>query len=302
MCNFVREVSLRTRNFHTTTHKSPFKTIARLFASQHNSKCGKKDECEPKPKKCKKNLECPNFVMENCPPAHFRIGCKREYEEPECKKVNAPYKSYSELCAQRLPDDPSECMQCPWQRCGGVDDIKPPKRKYHTTTLAQTLNSSQAAPEFFYDCDAKKKPCRPPPPKCKKDPCQKEPCPEEKRRCPNPCGLGNTSYNRKKCSNWTAAFRLWSDKENILANKEWLDMQVMPIVEKMNKDQGMLCKKGKKKQRPDQGHPPPCPEKPVNPGETCKKEQPKLPYRKERDFKKSYYKRPDEPYSDFHDY
>ncbi|CAH1987475.1 unnamed protein product [Acanthoscelides obtectus] len=165
--------------------------------------------------------------MENCPPAHFRIGCKREYEEPECKKVNAPYKSYSELCAQRLPDDPSECMQCPWQRCGGVDDIKPPKRKYHTTTLAQTLNSSQAAPEFFYDCDAKK------------DPCQKEPCPEEKRRCPNPCGLGNTSYNRKKCSNWTAAFRLWSDKENILANKEWLDMQVMPIVEKMNKDQGM---------------------------------------------------------------
>ncbi|CAH1987473.1 unnamed protein product [Acanthoscelides obtectus] len=156
MCNFVREVSLRTRNFHTTTHKSPFKTIARLFASQHNSKCGKKDECEPKPKKCKKNLECPNFVMENCPPAHFRIGCKREYEEPECKKVNAPYKSYSELCAQRLPDDPSECMQCPWQRCGGVDDIKPPKRKYHTTTLAQTLNSSQAAPEFFYDCDAKK--------------------------------------------------------------------------------------------------------------------------------------------------
>ncbi|VEN48223.1 unnamed protein product [Callosobruchus maculatus] len=219
------------RNFHTATNVSPFKTISRLYASSHN-KC-KKEECPPKPKKCKKNLACPSFTLDNCPPAQTRIGCKREYVDPDCKKVDAPYKSYSELCAQRLPDDPSECMQCPWQRCGGVDDIKPPKRKYHTATLAQTMNSSQSAPGFFYDCDAKKKPCRPPPPKCKKDPCQKEECPEVKRRCPTPCGIENTSFNKKKCSDWTAAFRLWSDKENILADKDWLDMQVMPVIKKI---------------------------------------------------------------------
>ncbi|VEN48222.1 unnamed protein product [Callosobruchus maculatus] len=206
------------RNFHTATNVSPFKTISRLYASSHN-KC-KKEECPPKPKKCKKNLACPSFTLDNCPPAQTRIGCKREYVDPDCKKVDAPYKSYSELCAQRLPDDPSECMQCPWQRCGGVDDIKPPKRKYHTATLAQTMNSSQ-------------KPCRPPPPKCKKDPCQKEECPEVKRRCPTPCGIENTSFNKKKCSDWTAAFRLWSDKENILADKDWLDMQVMPVIKKI---------------------------------------------------------------------
>ncbi|VEN54447.1 unnamed protein product [Callosobruchus maculatus] len=64
-----------------------------------------------------------------------------------------------------------------------------------------------------------------------------------------------------------------------------------------------ICKdKGKKKQRWDKGNPPPCPEKPVNPGKNCPKEEEKLPYRRERDFKKPYYKRPDEPYSDFHDY
>nr|CAI5834616.1 unnamed protein product [Callosobruchus analis] len=223
------------RNFHTATNISPFKTISRLYASSHN-KC-KKEECPPKPKKCKKNLACPSFVMENCPPSQPRIGCKREYVDPDCKKVDAPYKSYSELCAQRLPDDPSECMQCPWQRCGGVDDIKPPKRKYHTATLAQTMSSSKAAPGFFYDCDAKKKPCRPPPPKCKKDPCQKEECPEVKRRCPNPCGIENTSFNKKKCSDWTAAFRLWSDKENILTDKDWLDMQVMPVIQKLTTEQ-----------------------------------------------------------------
>nr|CAH7754270.1 unnamed protein product [Callosobruchus chinensis] len=314
--------------------------------------------------------------MDNCPAAQPRIACKRENLDTDCKKVNAPYKSYSELCAQRLPDDPSECMQCPWQRCGGVDDIKPPSRKYHTATLAQTMGSSQwarahqdwllpqwrnvlfsdqsrfglvsddyrerAAPGLFYDCDAKKK----------------EECPEVKRRCPNPCGIENTAYNKKKCSDWNAAFRLWSDK-NILDDKDWLDMQKMakeykgpeeiainyemkkcpqekdkcpkkkrhrievdtsiderfkPLDPCCKKEKHVtrrtragrnakICKdKGKKKERWDKGNPPPCPEKPMKPDQNCPKEEQKLPYRKERDFKKPYYKRPDEPYSEFHDY
>lgn len=50
----------------------------------------------------------------------------------------APYPSYSESCHELLEDDPSECFQCPWQKCRGVESIKPPKKRYHTWTQYHT--------------------------------------------------------------------------------------------------------------------------------------------------------------------
>ncbi|XP_023016208.2 uncharacterized protein isoform X2 [Leptinotarsa decemlineata] len=212
--------SIINRNYST----SPYLIVSRTYAK--TSKKGN-EKCEDVPKKkCVKNTGCPSFIMRDCPVGKPKSDCFHHYTDPKCTKKLAPYPSYSESCAERLEDDPSECMQCPWQKCGGVESIKPPRRSYHTSIAGrQNLNS---LPGYVIndvnfmpskECNTKKEPCKRPPGKCeKRGEKKKEKCPEKK----------------KKCDGWTSAYGFWSAKENILPSDPWLDIESDTIGNSLN--------------------------------------------------------------------
>ncbi|KAJ8916568.1 hypothetical protein NQ315_000212 [Exocentrus adspersus] len=180
-----KNLPLGLSNKHLTG-SSPFTTSTRFYSTKK-----KKDDSCKLVKKCQKNLPCPRFVTRNCEQSKGS-NCKREYIEPCCTKKLAPYPSYSELCAFRLEDDLSECQQCPWQKCGGVDDIKPQKKHYHTSTrqfnmamIPGSFDSNTTPPLITnHECSCKD-PCKEPPPKCperlRKEK-EKEKCEQDKKK------------------------------------------------------------------------------------------------------------------------
>ncbi|CAH1118651.1 unnamed protein product [Phaedon cochleariae] len=220
-------VNVKTANFNVVNRNystSPFFIVSRSFAkaSKKGAKSakgsGKDEKCEKQPKQCKKKSDCPSFIMRDCPTGKPKSDCYHAYMDPKCSKKLAPYPSYSESCADRLEDDPSECMQCPWQKCGGVDAIRPPKRSFHTSSALDDQKlifmQSDATKHAQYmpphkDCDAKKEPCKRPPGKCEK---QKEE--KKKNKCPE-------QPKKKKCDNVTTAYGLWDAKENLVPTESW---------------------------------------------------------------------------------
>ncbi|KAG5877731.1 hypothetical protein JTB14_000709 [Gonioctena quinquepunctata] len=277
-------LSVINRNYST----SPFFIVSRSFA---NKKPKAEEKCEETKRKCPKKGGCQSFIMKECPLGKPKSDCTRVYEGVKCSKKTAPYPSYSESCAERLDDDPSECLQCPWQKCGGVESIKPPKRDYHTSiTTARSLTLVPGYPVNdvnympFKDCVAKKEPCKRPPGKCdKKEEKKKEKCPE-----PEP--------KKKKCMNWSSAYDLWNAKENILDSYSWQDLdapknKVLEFGDCDKKYDMKLSKDTKTEDKTkDKSHPPPCPSN-KKPSRQCPKEVKKPPYRQESDLNTAYYKK-----------
>ncbi|XP_057669570.1 uncharacterized protein LOC130901909 isoform X2 [Diorhabda carinulata] len=220
-----------------TAQARHFSTLQSSTRHYSNKKWGNQmdaENCPPAKKSCK---ACPKWQLHNCPPQADNLDCAKPYTDPCCKKKLAPYPSYSELCAERLEDDPSECMQCPWSKCGGVDNLKYPKRRYHTGTRAAfyrfpttvdvpLLNITQNLVPI--NCDAKKPPCKRPPGKC--DRIQKtEPCPEpQKGPCPPPFERKKCDKEKKAKDRWVDVYRMWADKNNVVP-EDW--SVIIPVEE-----------------------------------------------------------------------
>ncbi|KAJ8967022.1 hypothetical protein NQ314_003139 [Rhamnusium bicolor] len=315
-----------TRNYST----SPFLMVARGYGT-------KKDDvkCEKPKKPCRRNQPCPHFVPKECP-ASKGSHCEHYYVDPKCTKKMAPYPSYSESCHEVLEDDPSECFQCPWQKCRGIESIKPPKRRYHTWrqyhSWTRPLNMAMIPGSI-----SNNKPCKAPPPKCGKK--------DKNDKCPP-----LTKDRKKKCvtGRWTEAYGFWCARENIVPSSSWAilesvnkapvggllpqlpfdkhhddckcskcETQRKQIVYKM-KDKDCPKEKGKcppedKPHGPivdhsidieklaikehDKGSPPPCAEK-KHPSKQCPKEKvdKDLPFKHQRDLTHPTYRRNPEPY------
>lgn len=54
------------------------------------------------------------------------------FDQIECKKIKAPYPSYSEACYEDVLEKPSECKLCPWRPKDNPHFKVPAKKKYHT--------------------------------------------------------------------------------------------------------------------------------------------------------------------------
>ncbi|XP_018567460.1 uncharacterized protein LOC108908036 isoform X2 [Anoplophora glabripennis] len=267
-----------TININTGETVTNTSNTSSLFTSTRSYSTGKsyKGGCKPSERKCNKNLPCPEFKLPDCPPMKApKSDCSRGYMDPHCTKKMAPYPSYSELCAYRLENDPSECKQCPWQRCGGAHDIKPQKKGYHTSTrsmnMAMIPNKSADALFFLHkQCDASKEPCKEPPPKCKKREVKHEKCPEKKEK------------PKKKCTIDASPPEAWTISGSIRN----LDFQ---------KDQPFL----KIAKEHDKGHPPPCKDKRKPKSERCPPEvDKKKVYRQQSDLYESTYRKYPHPYND----
>lgn len=85
----------------------------------------------PDPKKCQiktKDEYCKKFET-GCEKAKT-FSCKKTYVPP-CKKVLAPYPSYSESCHEEYEPRPDQCKICP-RRGEDIDYQGYKKKKYHT--------------------------------------------------------------------------------------------------------------------------------------------------------------------------
>ncbi|GLV38226.1 hypothetical protein CBL_12872 [Carabus blaptoides fortunei] len=112
----------------------------------------------------------PNIPMKSAGCAETNPNkCEYVYEKTTCKKLEAPYPSYSECMGDQYEDEPSECKICPWKipsphaRKTSADDSSGGKKKYSTFTAA----AADAGPEKLAH---KKKPA------CKNPFTDKKPC------------------------------------------------------------------------------------------------------------------------------
>ncbi|CAG9769999.1 unnamed protein product [Ceutorhynchus assimilis] len=175
------------RNYSTGHHyryysKEPANNSGSGNCKKTISKCVK-----VKPKKpCKMSdrKACPRLKLNDCNQSPGS-NCKLNYLDPNCVKKFAPYPSYSEACAENLPEDPSECHQCPWRTCDDADTIEPGKpvrnKRNYSTSCSRHLDAPAgvALPTFNGEitdylvkgkdgrCGQVKKPCKQP-----KGPCE----------------------------------------------------------------------------------------------------------------------------------
>ncbi|KAF7266499.1 hypothetical protein GWI33_020181 [Rhynchophorus ferrugineus] len=172
------------RNFSTMSvrhyGRAPADNNSEAHCAKKISKCVKVNKPS---RQCKMNKNCPRFKISDCKQSKGS-DCRLNYLDPNCTKKYAPYPSYSESCAENLPDDPSECQQCPWRTCDGADTIEPGKpvrgRRHYSTSAALQRNVNgvvtrlpQPLPEEILKelmcgrkCGVTKKPCKEPPGPC----------------------------------------------------------------------------------------------------------------------------------------
>ncbi|KAJ8980380.1 hypothetical protein NQ317_009374 [Molorchus minor] len=195
-----------SRNYSTQSCKNSLLTITRNYVKKPHE-----DKCEKKPKKCQSG-PCPRVAIPRECPISGGSDCSHDYMDPKCKKKMAPYASYSEMCARELEDDPSECFQCPWSKCGGADAIKPPKRNYHTSARPHNM---AMIPEYVRSnypvlCEAMQSPTAQMPGRIQTE--------EERELSPR------QETAEGKCQGWTEAYALWCVKENIIPQTSWLTL------------------------------------------------------------------------------
>ncbi|KAL1501746.1 hypothetical protein ABEB36_007019 [Hypothenemus hampei] len=195
-----RFLKYKMSRFHSTNRKFSTLFPKRSFAGRNFSGKPPADNtsdgtCAKKVKGCVKtkfrecritNKDCPRLKLLDCQQSKGS-NCKLNYLYPNCTKKFAPYPSYSEACAETLPDDPSECNQCPWRTCDGAETIEPGKpvrgRRNYSTSSSKHLDSTTGVvvdpiiPSLINlgqdhqckssgSCGQTKRPCKQPPGLC----------------------------------------------------------------------------------------------------------------------------------------
>ncbi|XP_050302164.1 uncharacterized protein LOC126740263 isoform X2 [Anthonomus grandis grandis] len=272
----------QSRNY-STTYKIPKRFYTYPADNTGSSDCGKKiDKCafRQKVNNCKVvNKNCPKFKLPDCEQSKGS-NCTLNYLDTNCTKKFAPYPSYSEACAEALPEDPSECEQCPWRSCDAADSIEPGKpvrnkRNYSTSArhlgfntgvvVGPTLPPPQVVEvmDLIYldKCNKQNIPCKPPPGPCevrkqKEDELRRE---KEIRIPPKP-KKASEEINRMVLSDAAIigdpsnSLRLNIDQIPVGKQSSWTDIEVVDML--LDKKQKWPnCNKRKKPKRPDEKAP-----------------------------------------------
>ncbi|XP_044763279.1 uncharacterized protein LOC123320143 isoform X2 [Coccinella septempunctata] len=122
----------------------------RYFSSKSGGNTVCEDKTKPKAKSCLPK-KCDKITLKGCPPVRKNTICKQKNKEVHCKKVEAPYPSYSESCYMEPRVRKTECDVCPWNEKNNPNfrgKLKRPPQSYHTQCFPSP-NSTDASGSIF---------------------------------------------------------------------------------------------------------------------------------------------------------
>ncbi|XP_045466966.1 uncharacterized protein LOC123675610 isoform X2 [Harmonia axyridis] len=148
----------------SSLHSKEFLSLSsdqvRCFSSKSGGNEVCKDSTKPKMKSCLPR-KCNKITIKGCPPVRRNTICKQKNKEVHCKKIDAPYPSYSESCYMEPRARKTECDLCPWTEKNNPNfkgKLKIPPKFYHTDCMSSSAATTNGgfSVKNFPDQDALK--------------------------------------------------------------------------------------------------------------------------------------------------